>query len=107
MPLTKDFNETVRARLQESTGFRCALLRQAVGCMLEGDIETGKAVLRDYINGTIGFIELGKALGRTSKTLMQMLGQRGNPQLRNFFEIIVYLQKIEGTVLEVVARRAA
>lgn len=107
MPLTKDFNETIKARLQESAGFRRALLRQAVGCMIEGDIETGKTVLRDYINGTIGFIKLGEALGRGSKTLMQMLSPRGNPQLRNFFEIVAYLQKAEGTVLEVVEREAA
>ena len=42
MPLTKSFNETVKARIQESAGFRRALLREAVGCMISGDLETGK-----------------------------------------------------------------
>lgn len=36
-----------------------------------------------------------------------MLGPKGNPQLRNFFEIVAYLQKVEERVLEVVDRKAA
>jgi hypothetical protein len=107
MPLSKSFNETVKARLQESQGYRKALLREAVGSMVAGDVETGKSLLRKYINGTIGFIQLGEALGRSSKTLMRMLGPSGNPQLRNFFEIVAYLQQIEGSMLEVVDRSAA
>jgi DNA-binding phage protein len=107
MPLTKSFNETIKVRLQESQGFRRALLREAIGSMVAGDVETGKSVLRKYINGTIGFLNLGEALGHSSKTLMRMLGPTGNPQLRNFFEIVTYLQKIEGSQLEVVDRTAA
>jgi hypothetical protein len=107
MPLTKAFSETIKVRLQESEDFRRALLREAVGCLVAGDVETGKSVLRDYVNGTIGFQKLGEALGRSPKTLMRMLGPKGNPQIRNFFDIIAYLQKAEGTVLEVVDRKAA
>jgi hypothetical protein len=107
MPLTKSFNETIRARLQESGGFRRALLREAVGCMVSGDVETGKSVLRQYINGTVGFIKLGADLDRSPKVLMRMLGPTGNPQARNLFEIVAHLQKLEGTVLEVVDRAVA
>jgi len=107
MPLGKEFKETVKAQLEKSTGFRRALLREAVNCLVAGDVETGKSVLRTYINGTVGFIRLGEALGRSPKTLMRMLGPKGNPQIRNFFEIVAYLQKVEGTVLEVVDRKAA
>ncbi|CAN5766328.1 hypothetical protein BH10ACI4_BH10ACI4_14630 [soil metagenome] len=107
MPLTKKFNETVRTRLQESQTFRRSLLREAVSCMLSGDLETGKSVLRKYINGTIGFVQLGSDLGRSPKVLMRMFGPTGNPQAKNLFEIVAYLQKIEGTVLEVIAKTAA
>jgi hypothetical protein len=107
MPLGKEFKETVKAQLQESKVFRRALLREAVNCLVSGDVETGKSVLRTYINGTLGFIRLGEALGRSPKTLMRMLGPKGNPQIRNFFDIVAYLQKAEGTVLEVVDRKAA
>ena len=67
----------------------------------------GKSILRKYINGTIGFIQLGADLGRSPKVLMRMLGPKGNPQARSLFEIVAHLQKIEGTVLEVVDSAAA
>jgi hypothetical protein len=75
--------------------------------MASGDVETGKVVLREYINGTVGFLRLGAALGRSPKSLMRMLSPTGNPQARNLFEMVAYLQKVEGTVLEVRARDAA
>jgi hypothetical protein len=75
--------------------------------MISGDLETGKSVLRKYINGTIGFVKLGADLDRSPKVLMRMLSKTGNPQARNLFEIVAYLQKIEGTVLTVVDRKAA
>ena len=106
MPLTKSFNDTIKSQLQKNEGFRRALLREAVGSMISGDIETGKSVLRKYINGTVGFLKLGADLGRSPKVLMRMLGPTGNPQARNLFEIVAHLQKIEGTVLEVVDRAA-
>jgi hypothetical protein len=107
MPLTKSFNETIKSKLQQSEGFRRALLKEAVGCMISGDVETGKSVLRKYINGTVGFVKLGTDLGRSPKVLMRMFSSTGNPQAKNLFEIVAYLQKIEGTVLEVVDRAAA
>jgi len=107
MPLTKSFNETVRADLQKNPEFRRALLREAVGCMVNGDLDTGKSILRQYINGTVGFIKLGADLERSPKVLMRMFSPSGNPQARNLFEIISHLQKIDGTILEVIDRTAA
>ncbi len=107
MALTKSFNVTIKSKLQQSAEFRRALLREAVGCMIAGDVETGKSVLRKYINGTVGFVKLGVDLGRSPKVLMRMLSPSGNPQAKNLFEIVAYLQKIEGTVLEVTDRAAA
>jgi hypothetical protein len=106
MVLTKSFNETIKSRLQQSGEFRRSLLKEAVGCMIAGDIETGKSVLRKYINGTIGFVKLGADLERSPKVLMRMFSRTGNPQAKNLFEIVAYLQKIEGTRLEVVERAA-
>ena len=107
MALTKSFNETVKAQLQRDDDFRRALLCEAVGCMVAGDLETGKSVLRKYINGTVGFVNLGAALEKSPKALMRMFSPTGNPQAKNLFEIVAYLQKCEGTVLEVVDRTAA
>ena len=105
MPLTRDFKETIRARIERDPGFREALLEEGVECLLAGDVETGKAVLRDYINATIGFRELGEVTDKSSKSLMRMLGPHGNPQARNLFEIIGRLQERDGFQLKVQAVR--
>jgi hypothetical protein len=96
MPLTRDFKDTVQARAQRDAAFRVALLQEAVDCMLAGDVDTGKIVLRDYINATVGFDELGTVTRKSPKSLMRMLSPDGNPQARNLFEIVAYLQKNEG-----------
>src|SRR6187549_2277478 len=75
MPLTREFKETVRARLQSDRKYRKALLREGVECLLAGDLDSGKASLRDYINATIGFNELSRRTKRPAKSLMRMLGQ--------------------------------
>ena len=103
MALTRNFMKTVKARADRDPDFRKELLREAVEAFLSGDVETGKAILRDYINATVGFVPLGKALGMDPKSLMRMLGPSGNPEAQNLFDIIAYLQKKEGVHLEVMA----
>jgi hypothetical protein len=56
--------------------------------MLTGDVDTGKATLRDYINATVGFEKLGEATGTQPKSLIRMFGPRGNPQAHNLFGIM-------------------
>lgn len=104
MPLTRSFRETINQQLR-SREFCHEFLREAVACMIAGDLDTAKGVLREYVNGTIGLIKLGRALSKSPKSLMRMLSPAGNPQARNLFEMIAYLQKFEGTVLEVRTRR--
>jgi len=105
MPLTRSFRETIKEQLA-SEEFRREFLREAVSNMIAGDLETAKSVLREYVNGTVGFVSLGEALEKSPKSLMRMLGPQGNPQARNLFEIVAHLQKIDGTVLEVSASAA-
>jgi hypothetical protein len=54
-------------------------LKEAVDALLSGDMDTGKIVLRDYINATVGFDKLATATKKSSKSLMRMLGPKGNP----------------------------
>ncbi|HEY0703222.1 MAG TPA: hypothetical protein VGD60_10675 [Candidatus Acidoferrales bacterium] len=107
MPLTKDFKQTIRSRVQRDPNFRKALLREGLDNFLSGDVETGKLLLRDFINATIGFAKLGDATGLSAKSLMRMLGPAGNPQAKNLFEIVSYLQRAEGIHFEVRPRRAS
>ncbi len=105
MPVTRDFRDTIRARVDRDPAFREELFREGVELLLSGDMEAGKAMLRDYINATIGFRELGGLTDKSPKSLMRMFGPEGNPQARNLFEIIGRLQKREGLHLEVRAVR--
>ena len=80
MPLTRNFKETIQARIESDPAFRDELLREGVECLLAGELETGKAILRDYINATIGFEKLSGLTHKPAKSLMRMLGPKGNPQ---------------------------
>ena len=105
MALTKDFKETIKKRMERDPVFREELLKEGIDCLLTGDVDTGKAILRDYINATIGFDALGTVTAKSPKSLMRMFGPKGNPQARNIFEIIAHLQKKEGIQFKVRAVR--
>jgi DNA-binding phage protein len=103
MALTRSYKETLAARLKKDRGFREALLREAIEVLLSGEVDTGKAVLRDYINATIGFEKLSAKVKIPPKSLMRMFGPRGNPQAKNLFAVIHALQKNAGMELHVAA----
>ena len=101
MAKAKDFKELVQGRVKTDKKFAEALLREGIDAMLSGDVDTGKTILRDYIKATVGFEELGEATGPPPKSLIRMFGPRGNPQARNLFNVIGYLQKRAGLNLHV------
>jgi hypothetical protein len=105
MAIIRDFKETVQARALHDPAFREGLLRESIDNMLAGDTETGKALLRDYINATIGFEELGNLTHKSPKSLMRMCSSSGNPTANNLFDIIHVLQQKEGLHLQVQAVR--
>jgi hypothetical protein len=105
MPLTHDFKETIQARAQRDPKFRLALLRESVECVINGDLETGKAVLRDYVNATMGFQKLEKRTRIPAKSLMRMLGPKGSPSASNLSSILTALQKNEGVRFELAIKR--
>jgi hypothetical protein len=103
MAVTKSFKELVQRRVIQDPDFATALLREGIDTMLTGDVDTGKAILRDYIKATVGFEKLGEATATPPKSLIRMFGPRGNPQARNLFGIIGYLQKQAGVEFHVAA----
>ncbi len=101
MALTRSFKETVRDRAQKDPDFRVELLKQAIDALLAGDLDTGKTVLRDYINATIGFQELANQVGKNPKNLMRTFSDKGNPTAEHLFAVLSRLQAREGVRLEV------
>jgi len=51
MALTRSFKELVQKHVVEDAAFGEALLREGINLMLAGDVDIGKAILRDYIKG--------------------------------------------------------
>jgi len=103
MVLTREFRRTVAQRVQKDARFRRALLIEAVDALLESNLATGKALLRDYINATIGFEALADRLDKDSKSVHRMLGPKGNPRADNMFAIIKVLQDMDEVRLQVKA----
>jgi hypothetical protein len=96
MLLTRSFSALVRRHIASAPAFGEALLREGIDTMLAGDVDTGKAILRDYIKATIGFEKLGAATGTQPKSLIRMFGPRGNPQARNLFSVLGCLRRQAG-----------
>ena len=69
MALTRDFKETVQARAKVDATFREGLLNEGVQCLLDGELDAGKILLRDYINATIGF----EGIERSHQQIIQEL----------------------------------
>jgi DNA-binding phage protein len=106
MALTREFKVTVQARAQKDPRFREALFTEALNAYLAGDTATGKAILRDLVNATIGFEALSAEVKKPSKSLHRMLAPDGNPSTENFFGIVVALQKSTRVRLKVTSRAA-
>jgi DNA-binding phage protein len=107
MALTRDFRETVVARIQKDRAFRRGLLKEGIECLLSGDVDSGKALLRDYIKATCGFPALAEATGIPVKSLIRMFGAAGNPHAKNLFLVVACLQRAEGIRLQVRPGKAA
>ena len=82
MPITRTFRATVLARAQRDTRFRFAMLTEAINELLSGELDAGRAMLRDYVNATVTFDVLAKRTGKPSKSLQRMLSPSGNPHRR-------------------------
>jgi len=99
----QEFEKTIKVRAGSDAAFRAALLSEVVDLFLTGDVTTGKVVLRDFINATIGFAALAEATGVPVKSLMRMVGASGNPSADNLFAILRVLQEQTGVQLTVQA----
>jgi DNA-binding phage protein len=100
MALTRDFRDTIRERAQREPAFRQSLFREGLQLINTGDFTTGRAILRNYINATIGFPELARETKIPSPSLQRMFGPKGNPSAANLFDVIAALQKAEGVSIE-------
>src|SRR5262245_10059690 len=107
MALTIPFKDIVMARAKRDVVFRRMIFVGAINEFLNGDIDAGKAMLRDYINATISFEPLARKLHKNSKSIQRMLSANGNPTSKSLFSILHILQKAEGVSLQVKIKKAS
>jgi hypothetical protein len=91
MPLTRSFKDLVQRHVAEEPAYAEGLLREGRqdDHWRHGRWQGNPARL---IKATIG-------LRARSRSLIRMFGPRGNPQARNLFSVIGYLQKRAGLEL--------
>ena len=87
MALTRNFKETVLARVNRDAAFAQALLDEAATLFLNGEPETARLILRDLINATMGFEQVSALTSKPSKSLHRMLSPAGNPSMDNLAAI--------------------
>ena len=107
MALTRDFKETVVARVRRDPAFARALLDEAATLFLTGEPHTARLLLRDLVNATMGFEGLAAEVDKPSKSLHRMLSENGNPSMENLAAIFQALQKNLGVDLKAHAIEAA
>jgi DNA-binding phage protein len=96
MPLTRSFRDTVVDRAKRDPEFRAALVEEAFQAFVDGDEAVARSLLRDVINGTIGFHTLSQTTGVPEKSLMRMVGKTGNPRLASIAAILKALTQHVG-----------
>ncbi len=88
MALTREYKQTVVARIKRDTKFARALYAEAITALLEGETAEGLSMLRDLIHAQISFKELARQTGFGEKTLHRMLSRSGNPTARSLATIL-------------------
>ena len=98
MALTRDYKETVVARIKRDRKFARALYAEATSALLEGETAEGLSMLRDLVHAEITFKELARQTGFDEKSLHRMLSRRGNPTARTLAKIVAAIREDLGLV---------
>jgi len=93
MALTRDFKETVAARVRNDPAFAQALLDEAITLFVNGEPESAKLILRDLVNATVGFEVLADEIHKPAKSLHRMLSKSGNPTMTNVSAIFAAIKR--------------
>ena len=93
MALTRDFKETVAARVRNDPAFALALLDEAITLFVNGEPESAKLILRDLVNATVGFEALADEIHKPAKSLHRMLSKSGNPTMSNISAVFAAIKR--------------
>lgn len=100
MALTRDFKETIVARVRRDPEFANALLDEAATLFLNGEADAARLVLRDLVNATVGFEALASETAKPAKSLHRMLSKNGNPTMDNLAAILGVVRRRLGVEMK-------
>jgi DNA-binding phage protein len=109
-PLTVKHEDMVIADLKQDSAYRKATLLGAIEELLIGERYVACASLRRLIAATVGFRGMAEITGIHEKSLLRMLGPKGNPTTDNLLAIIRALaerEKVTFAIKEAKTRKAA
>ncbi|MCX6996479.1 MAG: transcriptional regulator [Kiritimatiellaeota bacterium] len=98
MALTREYKQTVMARIKRDRKFAKALYAEAVNALLDGETAEGLAMLRDLVHAEITFKELARQTGFGEKALHRMLSRCGNPTAKSLAAILQAIRHDMGFV---------
>ncbi len=79
MAPTRDFKETIAARVKADPAFARALFEDAMELFFNAEPELARVILRDLVNATLGFDRLAEETSIPNKSLQRMLSASVNP----------------------------
>ena len=94
--LTRDSSLTIVERIRRDPRFAKGVLTEAATIFLGGEPEVARLMLRDIVNGTLGFEKLSSLTGIPPKSLHRMLSGHGNPAMSNLAAIFGTITGPEG-----------
>lgn len=106
MTLTREYKNTVIARIKRDPKFAKALYAEAMNALLEGETEEGLSMLRDLVHAEITFKELSRHTGFDEKALHRMLSRRGNPTTKTLATIVGAIREQVGMMPRVTVAAA-
>jgi len=80
MGLTRDFKKTIVERVRRDPDFAAALLDEAATAFLNGEPQLARLILRDLVNATIGFEEVGRQDGQAGEEPAPHAFRAGEPE---------------------------
>lgn len=93
MALTREFKDTVAARVESDPAFAQALLDEAITLFVNGEPESARLILRDLVNATVGFQALAEEIDKPAKSLHRMLSRSGNPTMSNISAVFAAIKR--------------
>ena len=99
--LHRRMSPLIYRRLRSDRTFGSVVLLEAVRALLENDVEMTKGLLRRFVDTTCGFSQLAEVVEGHPKSLVRMLGPKGNPSAERLMAILTLLASVHGVRFDV------